>query len=68
MENPFVSAGFAIVTEEATSQEDWRVGFASVTQGAISEATWPIGFASVTEGATNQEDWSAVLLDPVQES
>jgi hypothetical protein len=32
MEDPFVSTGFSIVTEEAASQEDKRVGFASVTR------------------------------------
>jgi hypothetical protein len=40
MEDPFVSIGFATVTEEATSQEDWGMGFASVTEGATSEADW----------------------------
>jgi hypothetical protein len=62
MEDPFVSTGFSTVTEEATSQEDWRVGFASVTEGATSEADWTTGFASVTEDATSQEDWRADLL------
>ena len=40
MEDPFVSTGFATVTEEATNCEDWRVGFASVTEGVASEADW----------------------------
>jgi hypothetical protein len=59
MEDPFVTAGFASVTEGAASQEDWTTGFASVTEDAASQEDWRAGFASVTEGATSQEDWSA---------
>jgi hypothetical protein len=65
MEDPFVSAGssmterthlfgtgFASVTEDATSQEDWRAGFASVTEGAASQEDWS----------------AVVVADPVQET
>jgi len=53
MEDPFVLAGFATVTEEVASQEDWRVGFALVVEGAASEANWTTGFALVTKDAAN---------------
>jgi hypothetical protein len=69
MEDPFISTGFSIVTEDAASQEDWRVGFSSVIEGAASEVDWTAGFASVIEGAANQEDWSAVVVaELVQET
>jgi hypothetical protein len=59
MEDPFVSPSFATVTEEAASQEDWRIGFASITERAASEADWTAGFVSLTEGTDSQVDLTA---------
>jgi hypothetical protein len=67
MEDPFVSAGFATMTKEEASQEDWRVGFASITERAASEAGWTAEFALVTEEAASQEDCCAAVSDSIQE-
>jgi hypothetical protein len=40
MEDPFVTIGFASVTEDAASHEDWRAGFALVTEGAVGQDDW----------------------------
>jgi hypothetical protein len=34
------TTGFSSVTEDATSQEDWREGFSSVTEGATNQTDW----------------------------
>jgi hypothetical protein len=52
MEDPFVSIGFSIVTEEVASHEDWGMGFSSVKVGASNEEYWTTCFSSVIEGVS----------------
>jgi hypothetical protein len=61
MEDHVNLAGFAIVIEEASSQE---MGFYSVTEGVYIEEDWIEGFSSLTkDDATSQIDFSSMTKD-----
>jgi hypothetical protein len=40
MKDSFVSTSFFSMTEDATSQEDWREGFSLVIEGVANQEDW----------------------------
>jgi hypothetical protein len=63
--DPFVTVGFASVTEGAANQDNWRAAFALMIEGAASQGDWSatvvVDLVWETKILPGDEGWNASL-------